>query len=193
MLSFLEFPQDKLEIFKTTSSQDMSQKENQELEYELSAMREYLQTVIEELETSNEELQSVNEELQSGSEELQSSNEELQTTNEELQSTNEELQVAYAELKIILEERDQQKRLLDEQRAELEISNTKLEMLNIELEDKIKAEVAARTDKELLASTIFRSANVGMCIFDRLGSIREPNDAFFRVFSDQFSCFPSDC
>ena len=181
VLSFLEFPQEKLEIFKTTSSQDMSQKENQELEYELSAMREYLQTVIEELETSNEELQSVNEELQSGSEELQSSNEELQTTNEELQSTNEELQVAYAELKIILEERGQQKRLLDEQRAELEISNEKLERLNIELEDKVKAEVAARTDKELLASTIFRSANVGMCIFDRLGSIREPNDAFCRL------------
>ena len=47
MLSFLEFPQEKLEIFKTTSSLDTSLKQNQELEYELSSMREYLQTVIE--------------------------------------------------------------------------------------------------------------------------------------------------
>ena len=62
-----------------------------ELEDELAAAREHLQTVIEELETSNEELQSTNEELQSSNEELQSSNEELETTNEEMQSTNEEL------------------------------------------------------------------------------------------------------
>lgn len=62
-----------------------------QLQHELSATRESLQTVIEELETSNEELQATNEELQSTNEELQSANEELQTTNEELQSTNEEL------------------------------------------------------------------------------------------------------
>lgn len=62
-----------------------------ELEDELTAAREHLQTVIEELETTNEELQSMNEELQSSNEELQSSNEELETTNEEMQSTNEEL------------------------------------------------------------------------------------------------------
>jgi two-component system CheB/CheR fusion protein len=70
-----------------------------ELEQELAATREHLQTFIEELETSNEELQSLNEELQATNEELQSSNEELETTNEELQSSNEEIQVAYAELK----------------------------------------------------------------------------------------------
>ena len=71
-----------------------------ELEHELSATREHLQTVVEELETSNEELQSTNEEMQSTNEELQSSNEELETTNEELQSTNEELLTVNEELQI---------------------------------------------------------------------------------------------
>ena len=70
-----------------------------ELEHELQATKEHLQTYVEELETSNEELQALNEELQSANEELQSTNEELETSNEELQSTNEELQIAYSELR----------------------------------------------------------------------------------------------
>ncbi len=70
-----------------------------ELENELQATKEHLQTYVEELETSNEELQALNEELQSANEELQSTNEELETSNEELQSTNEELQIAYSELR----------------------------------------------------------------------------------------------
>ncbi|MFC1716919.1 chemotaxis protein CheB [Candidatus Poribacteria bacterium] len=69
-----------------------------ELERELRATREYLQTTIEELETSNEELKSTNEELQSSNEELQSTNEELETSKEELQSVNEELSTVNAEL-----------------------------------------------------------------------------------------------
>jgi two-component system CheB/CheR fusion protein len=71
-----------------------------ELEQELIALREHLQTTVEELETSNEELQSTNEELQSANEELQSTNEELETANEELQSTNEELMTVNEELRI---------------------------------------------------------------------------------------------
>lgn len=71
-----------------------------ELEQELIATREHLQTVVEELETSNEELQALNEELQAANEELQSSNEELETSNEELQSTNEELTTVNEELQI---------------------------------------------------------------------------------------------
>jgi two-component system CheB/CheR fusion protein len=71
-----------------------------ELEQELLAMREHLQTTVEELETSNEELQSTNEELQSANEELQSTNEEIETANEELQSTNEELSTVNQELQI---------------------------------------------------------------------------------------------
>lgn len=75
-----------------------------ELEHELVATREHLQTSIEELEASNEELQSMVEEFDSTTEELQSGNEELQTTNEELQSTNEELHTVNEELKIKSEE-----------------------------------------------------------------------------------------
>lgn len=71
-----------------------------ELEQELTATREQLQTSVEDLHTSNENLQSLNEEYQSTAEELQSANEELQTTNEELQSANEELQTVNDELKI---------------------------------------------------------------------------------------------
>lgn len=85
-----------------------------ELELELAATKEHLQTYIEELETTNEELQSLNEEMQSTNEELQSSNEELETTNEELQSTNEEIQIAYAELKLNNEELNKKEQQLQE-------------------------------------------------------------------------------
>ena len=74
-----------------------------ELEHELAATKEHLQTFTEELETSNEELQAMNEELQSANEELKSSNEELETSNEELQSAVEELQTANSELGILNE------------------------------------------------------------------------------------------
>lgn len=73
---------------------------SRELEDELVATREHLQTVIEELETSNEETQALNEELQASNEELQASNEELQAANEELQSTNEELTTVNEELQV---------------------------------------------------------------------------------------------
>jgi two-component system CheB/CheR fusion protein len=69
-----------------------------ELEQELSASREYLQSTIQDLEASNEELQSANEEILSSNEELQSTNEELDTAKEELQSTNEELNTINEEL-----------------------------------------------------------------------------------------------
>ena len=69
-----------------------------ELERELAANREHLQSTIQELEAANEELQSANEEALSGNEELQSTNEELDTAKEELQSTNEELNTVNEEL-----------------------------------------------------------------------------------------------
>lgn len=62
-----------------------------QLEYELKATREDLQSTIEELESTNEELKAANEEAMSMNEELQSANEELETSKEELQSLNEEL------------------------------------------------------------------------------------------------------
>src|SRR5262249_50343749 len=60
-----------------------------QLQQEIGALREYLQSVIEEQESTNEELKSANEEILSANEELQSTNEELQTAKEEAQSANE--------------------------------------------------------------------------------------------------------
>ena len=72
--------------------------DNARLAQELSATREYLQSVIEQQEAANEELQSANEEVQSANEELQSTNEELETSKEEIQSSNEELATVNDEL-----------------------------------------------------------------------------------------------
>jgi two-component system CheB/CheR fusion protein len=68
------------------------------LKQEVSATRDYLQSVIEQQEAVNEELQSANEEVQSANEELQSINEELETSKEEIQSANEELSTVNDEL-----------------------------------------------------------------------------------------------
>jgi two-component system, chemotaxis family, CheB/CheR fusion protein len=72
--------------------------EQTQLQEELDATRDYLQSIIEEQRTTNEELRSANEEIQSSNEELQSINEELETAKEELQSTNEELTTVNEEL-----------------------------------------------------------------------------------------------
>jgi two-component system CheB/CheR fusion protein len=69
------------------------------LEQELAATKEYLQSVIESQEATNEELQSANEEILSSNEELQSTNEEMETAKEELQSANEELTTVNDELR----------------------------------------------------------------------------------------------
>ncbi len=83
-----------------------------ELEHELAATKEHMNTLVEQLETSNEELQALNEELQSSNEELQASNEELETSNEELQSTNEELEIAYNEIRSATSEIERQNELI---------------------------------------------------------------------------------
>ena len=62
-----------------------------QLERELAATQDYLQSLLDEQERTNDELNTANEELISSNEELQSMNEELETAKEELQSTNEEL------------------------------------------------------------------------------------------------------
>jgi len=69
-----------------------------ELERELAATKEQLQTTIQERESTLEELRGANEELQSANEELQSTNEELETSKQEMQSTNEELTTLNDEL-----------------------------------------------------------------------------------------------
>ena len=63
-----------------------------QLETELSATRQTLQSNIEQLKSLNEELQSSNEELQAANEELETSREELQSLNEELITVNSQLQ-----------------------------------------------------------------------------------------------------
>jgi two-component system CheB/CheR fusion protein len=70
-----------------------------QLEQELAASKEHLQSILEEHEATNEELRSANEEIQASNEELQSTNEELETAREELQSINEELTTVNEELK----------------------------------------------------------------------------------------------
>lgn len=83
-----------------TTVEDSGGVDEKELEDELAATREHLQTLVEELETSNEEMQALNEEIQASNEEMQASNEELEASNEELQSTNEELATVNEELQI---------------------------------------------------------------------------------------------
>lgn len=97
-----------------------------DLERELAATRQNLQTYIEELESANEELQSLNEELQSTNEELQSTNEELETTNEELQSASEEVQITYGQLKAAYQELEEKEERISLNEANLNalLSNT---------------------------------------------------------------------
>jgi two-component system CheB/CheR fusion protein len=75
-----------------------AEKQVPQLQQELAATREYLQSVIEEYESACEELKSASEEILSSNEELQSTNEELQTAKEETQSANEELATVNEEL-----------------------------------------------------------------------------------------------
>ncbi len=76
----------------------------QQLEQELKATREDLQSSIEEMESANEELKASNEEAMSMNEELQSANEELETSKEELQSLNEELSTVNSQLEQKIQE-----------------------------------------------------------------------------------------
>jgi two-component system CheB/CheR fusion protein len=76
-------------------------RENARLKQELTATRDYLQSIIEEQEAAAEELKSANEEAQASNEELETAKEELQSTNEELNTVNDELKTrntALAEL-----------------------------------------------------------------------------------------------
>jgi two-component system CheB/CheR fusion protein len=82
----------------TPETEQLKDKQIEQLKLELVATKEYLQSVIEEREATNEELQSANEEIQSANEELQSTNEELQTSKEELESANEELNTVNEEM-----------------------------------------------------------------------------------------------
>ncbi len=76
-------------------------KEIIQLRRDLTAAREYLQSIIEQQDAANEEILSSNEELQSTNEELETSKEELQSANEELTTINEELQTQSREINLL--------------------------------------------------------------------------------------------
>ena len=102
VVTFNERPDDA--VPETDSETDG--KESTRMKRELTATREYLQSIIEDQEVMNEELRSANEEIQSSNEELQSTNEELETAKEELQSSNEELTTLNEELTMRNQELD---------------------------------------------------------------------------------------
>jgi len=69
-----------------------------QLQQELRATQEDLQSAVRQLKASNEELRASHEETMSINEELQSMNEELESSKEELQSVNEELNTVNTQL-----------------------------------------------------------------------------------------------
>ncbi|MCX8018287.1 MAG: PAS domain-containing protein, partial [Rhodocyclaceae bacterium] len=85
---------------KPADGEEAPPAESRQVEDELLATREHLQTLVEELATANEEMQALNEEAQASNEELQATNEELEAANEELQATNEELVSLNEELNV---------------------------------------------------------------------------------------------
>lgn len=78
----------------------------EQLERELTVMREDLDRSIQDLEASNEELKSSNEELLSMNEELQSTNEELEVSKEQVQEANDALQRSNNDLENLLASTD---------------------------------------------------------------------------------------
>ena len=87
----LSGPADPAPAHNPSSAHDSTSAELAQLRKELSATKDYLQSLVEQQDAANEELRSANEEILSSNEELQSTNEELETAKEELQSSNEEL------------------------------------------------------------------------------------------------------
>lgn len=141
-----------------------------ELELELAATKEHLQTYIEEIETSNEELQSLNEELQSTNEEFQSTNEELETTNEELQSTNEEVQIAYAELKSANEELERSEQRLESRERNLNaLLNNSLQAFVL-IDEAYKVVTTNDLAVEITRKLGVESLRPGLSVFDLTGT-----------------------
>ncbi|HSJ52871.1 MAG TPA: PAS domain-containing protein, partial [Anaerolineae bacterium] len=78
-----------------------SRQREAELERQLQAAREYLQSTVEELQSANEEARSTNEELQSANEELLTAQEEAQSVNEELATLNTQLNTKLDDLHVV--------------------------------------------------------------------------------------------
>jgi two-component system CheB/CheR fusion protein len=151
-------PQREDRITASVSSDDRVR----ELEHELAATQQHLQTTIEELETSNEELTSTNEEMQSSNEELQSTNEELETSKEELQSVNEELMTVNIELETKVQELSQANNDMNNLLAATEIGTLFLDLdLNIKRFTPSVTEVIKLIHSDLGRPLSDISANLG--------------------------------
>lgn len=101
-----------------------------DLENELFASREHLQSQVEQLEIANEELQSLNEELESSNEEFNATNEELEVSNEEIQSSYEELNAANERLERLNKQLDEGRLKLKRREANFKaLLNNKLQSM----------------------------------------------------------------
>jgi two-component system CheB/CheR fusion protein len=124
-----------------------------QLEAELKAAREELQSTVEQLQTSNEEYRAGHEELLSLNEELQSNNEELQASKEELQSLNEEMVTINRQL----EERNDQLRTVNTDITNLLVS-THIPIIFLDRELRIRRFTPAATEiMRLIAADVGRS------------------------------------
>lgn len=149
---------------------------NKDLEDELIATREHLQTVIEELETSNEETQALNEEMQASNEELQASNEELQAANEELQATNEELTTVNEELQIKSAE-------LADANTDLESIQTSVDYAIVVVGEQLRLQRFNETSARLfgLSTTRIGDSLRDVLAGHRMASVLEPIEEVLRT------------
>jgi len=97
LVSFVDDPTPELSLVRPSES-DVDASRVTQLEQELAASREDLQSAIRDLEMASEQHKAINEEAMSVNEEFQSTNEELETSKEELQSLNEELTALNSQL-----------------------------------------------------------------------------------------------
>lgn len=136
-----------------------------QIEEELRAAREDLQSTTEEFESANEELKASNEEVMSMNEELQSANEELESSKEELQSLNEELSTVNSQLQDKVDE-------LDRSNADLTslLESTDIATLFLDTELRVK-----RFTPGIATLVNLRPVDVGRPIADFAGNFQ--NDA----------------
>ena len=134
------------------------------LTQELTATREYLQSVIEEQEAANEELQSANEEAQSANEEMQSVNEELETSKEEIQSSNEELATVNEELDLRSQEQKRLNQALETARDYAESIVASVRWPLIVLDEDMRVKTASRAFYEVFR--VAPEATEGRRIYD---------------------------
>lgn len=106
-----------------------------QLRQELETTREHLQSVTKEREVANEELIAANEELQNINREFKRAKEELQSANEKLASANEKLRTRNSELNQIFNTAADGMRVIDKDFIVLRINKTLLDMAGLSSTD----------------------------------------------------------